>query len=328
MDHGYAWRREQHNAATVNPEKRQIIFYEKIAKKAAHQCGRGAVQTLRNYYTASAYFPENGSFSVKQLGEKLTETTGYNYTHREAIRRLTKQLQAAPAFFRETGPGVFSFRSKRAFLGYTRNNKEQYTSIDFNLLTKANNKQFTDLFIKAVAAGQKTATQNICNQTGFKRSRVFAAKASRLNIKASMGLYETQEAAEQAKREYFYKYGLVLDYIQTDAGLYDLQVIVGNSFNHISGRDTVSDGKGLQDLLKVIAELRTVPSIQVCNDKRETTTFIITDFKTHTAENIRTGEQVNYIRAEFKNDIAKQAFLSRRTKELQNKRQDNAIKCA
>ena len=47
-----------------------------------------------------------------------------------------------------------------------------------------------------------------------------------------MGLYDTQEAAEHAKEEHFFKYGLVLDYIRTDAGLYNLQVIVGNSFNH------------------------------------------------------------------------------------------------
>lgn len=327
MDHGYAWKRERHNEPG-NPGKGQIIYYEKIAKRAAHQCGRGAVHTLRYYYTAAAHFPENGSFAVKQLGEILTETTGYNYTHREALRRLTKQLQAAPAFFRQTGPGIFSFRSKRAFLGYTRNRQEAFKAISPELLTKANNKQFTDLFIQAVAAGQKTATQNICNQTGFKRSRVFTAKAARLNIKASMGLYDTQEAAEHAKKEHFFKYGLVLDYIRTDAGLYNLQVIVGNSFNHISGHDTVSDGKGLQELLKVLAELRTVPSIQECKDKRETTTFIITDFTVHTAENFRTREKVNYIRAEFKNDIARQTFLSRRKKELQNKKQERAVKCA
>ena len=153
MDHGYAWKREQHDEPS-NHGKGQIIYYEKIAKRAAHQCGRGAVHTLRYYYTAAAHFPENGSFAVKQLGEILTETTGYNYTHREALRRLTKQLQAAPAFFRQTGPGIFSFRSKRAFLGYTRNRQEAFKTISPELLTKAiiSNSQ---IIYQAVAAGRK-----------------------------------------------------------------------------------------------------------------------------------------------------------------------------
>lgn len=314
LDHGYSWKREQSSQAPG------IKLYGKITKKAFHQLGRDAVRIMRFYLVAAFSFPENGSFHVSQLAVILTEQCGYSFNNRESKRRLLKQLRSAPAFFTETKEEHFVFTSKRRFLGFKRNT-EGFITLEFSILHKSNNKQFTDLLIGANAAGQKIATESTCNQTGYSRSRTFDGLKGykRHNIITGLGIYTTRKGAEKARKELYHSKRVLSKIVKNQHGEFELITIVGNSFVELSDQESVKNGMGIESL----AELRS--SLNSCSVKidasgkrkdktmRETRVFSIkSDALTPYLD--MEGQKVYYLKAEFIGDEVKGLFLNRGNK--------------
>lgn len=311
LDHGYSWKREQDTRETFR-------IYGKIIKKAFHQLGRDAVRIMRFYFVAAFSFPENGSFHVLQLAEILTTKCGYSFNNRESKKRLLKQLRSAPAFFRETKEGYFTFTSKRRFLGFKRAS-EGFITADFSILHKSNNKDFTDLLLKADAAGQQTATENICNQTGYKRSRIFSGLQGlkRYNITETIGIYKTLKEAQKIERTLYFQQGVLSRIVKNSKGDFELKVILGNSFVQLSDSDAIRNGIREEAKAEIRSSLnnctlRIAPSCQV-KDKatRQTNVFRIKDRTLTPYINAITGAKVYYLNAEFINDEARLSFMKR-----------------
>lgn len=275
---------------------------------------------MRFYLVASYSFPDQGYFHISQLTNVLTEKCGYSCNTRESKRRILKQLRIATTFFTETKEGYFTFNSYRRFLGYKRN-KESFKTVDFSILHKDNNKDFTDLLIQANASGQRTATQNICNQTGYKRARTFSGLKGlkRYNITHAYGIYNTFAAAQKVERDLYFEQGLLTRIVKNSNSKFEVRIILGNSFVNISDSGSIKNGMREElaaDIRSSLMNCSSILKIESSKGKksktvRETRVFSITDNNLTRYENAYTGETVYYLDAKFLNDKACQSFIER-----------------
>ena len=168
---------------------------------------------------------------------------GYG-TSREARADLLRKLRSAPDWFRETRPGTFTKKSASAIVGYKR---REFYIVDASMLHKRQARVFADLLINIQAAGQNVPAQDICNNTGFGRARVFAAlKTGRGNgfsrckilIPVQGMTFTSKGAAFNAARDLLTD-KFITDVVEED-GLFVLTQIVGLSFNHYGAE---SDGE-------------------------------------------------------------------------------------
>lgn len=258
---------------------------------------------------------------MEEIASLLTEKYGYRYTHRQAIKRLTEQLRAAAPFFKETKPGYFRFISTRHFIGHRKHAGAQ-SNIDLSYLSKDKNKAFTDILLALNAIGQRTATQNLCNQTGFKRSRIFQGvkDVQRYNIRVILETFDTQSEAEKVSKEIYFKNHILSKVIQNDENLFELHVTLGNNFTGFK-KDVLSDGatRQLKDLSEIIAELKgsTIRNTASILNKgkikaRQTTVFNLQSNLLYSGFNIRTGTRESYVLATFLNADSRAAFENSR----------------
>jgi len=304
LDHGYSWKREELSQPSNN-----IKIHSKIVKKAFHKNGKDAVSTLRNYYTALNHFSADGSFSVKELAAVITEKYGYKYNHRQSIIRLDRQLRDAQGFFKQTKEGYYSFTSRRQFLGFQRHT-DGFIKIDLSILSKDKNKEFTDLLIGINATGQTLPMQDFCNQTGYSRSRVFDAVKhfQRHNINICIGTYSSEQAAEKARRDLYYKAHnedsknkkRIISKLIIENGEYNVYITVGNSFTELSNQGVSCDDRGvLRSSLNTILKLRDTASRErKSKSMKRTTVFQVISDEVYTGIN-SVGQEVQFMKAVF-----------------------------
>lgn len=217
-----------------------INVHRKQISKAFHKWGKTAPEVLRLHLVARLEFPQ-GYFSVNEMAQVLTDRYGFSMRNRGSIYRLEILLRGCE-WFRETAPRVFTFKSWRKITGRKRWDREIY-HVDREVLTKQNKRIFVDTLINVQASGQIVPTMDICNQTGYNRSRVFQALQwgrengfYREQVKALVPgcEYDTETKAQKARYS-FYREGILTDVIKVK-GKFLLTCKTGNNFRSLTAR--------------------------------------------------------------------------------------------
>lgn len=288
-------------------------LHDKTVKKAFHQLKKRAVWTLRLYYAAIINFANKGFFHINDM---MTVLGGYGYgTSREARRVALETLQKAPGWFTETRPGYFTFKSTRRVIGFKRGNGNEYR-FDESLLHKKNAQAFTDILLNVNASGQTIAADNLVNQTGYHRARLFDAfrRGLRYGFQRfkvlvpvpGMDYTARLDAINAAGREYWDK-GQIAEVIRVN-GKYTVFLIVGLCFQNLS--DMVSDGDGVQVALNNNVSLRAMPSRDQAKH-RQTTVFDADLLHLYTGQDAVTGQTTRFIMADFISIAQGDNFLSK-----------------
>ena len=296
-------------------------MHSKTVKKAFHQLKKRTVWTMRLRCAALINFSGKGYFYIDALMQILG---GYGYgTSREARSVVLDALRAAPGWFTETRPGYFTFKSERRVLGFTRGDGNHY-NYDETLLHKKNARRFTDVLINIAASGQMIAADNLVNQTGYRRARIFdALRRGRLygfdRVKIMVPVpgmvYAARLDALKAAGETFWD-NEQLATVMLVNGSYAVMMTVGLCFNGL--RDMASDGDGATDALKNVS--RAMPSTVKRTPIRSTTVFDIMSRDILTGVDAFTMERVRYVQGDFVSVEAGNAFLQRHHKKPAEKR--------
>lgn len=306
LDHGMAWKREE----DISPVK--IKIHSKIVKKAFYQNKKDAAAVLRFYFIALHHFSEKGHFKDSELAGVLTEYYGYSYNNRGSILRLNRTLQEASGFFIQTSPHYFTFKSRRRLLGLKKNSGE-YIKADISILSKNSKKAFADCLIYANASGQGLPMQNLCNQTGYKRSRVFEAVKDfqKSNIKICINSFSTGKQALKERHRLYHEHGILTEILFSEDE-YKLYLTVGNNFATLQKQDISNGGiqaqikriKMLNDLRSSLNSLNTLKNRNMASGAKQSKVRITTVFQVISnsivkAVNVTTGQEVSFIQAVF-----------------------------
>lgn len=308
FDPGYIHlRREQlaRQEAIRHPDS--VVVLPKMIRAAFHKYGKHAPRVVRLHILARLHFHEKGHFTLSEMAEQLAACGYTSYRTREGRRRLKAELKAAPHWFTETKDGVFRFKSWRKIAGIKRTQKADFIQIKKSDLEKTQGAAFTRLLICIQASGQVTATENLCNQTGYKRAAVFQALKDhkRVNVRVTAaGVYTSKCDAIKARRR-LYADGLLCSVVESE-GKYSLQVTVGNSFAPI--KDASSDGKAA---LRGTKAIKDAPSDPVKVKSKASTVFLVYEQTPATVKNALTGRAERIVNASFLTPEAETAFFAR-----------------
>lgn len=292
-------------------------LYAKLVKKAFYKYRRRAPGVLRLYLASLIHFPCRNAFHISELLNVLSD---YGYgSSREAKADTLRKLRSAADFFTELPGQYFQFTSHRKLTRRIGKNNE-FTEIDETILHKSNALDFVDLLITIQSSGQTTAAENICNQTGYGRSRVFQAfkntKLKRYKIYHPVPgmIYTRRLEAITAARVNFWDKGIIADVIK-EGDFYKVMLILGLTFDNLG--DTISDGGATPetDVERIVRISRVVPA----EFKTRTTTVFNATIKKITGVNAINDKFVQYIRAEFIDIDAGDRFLLRHNTDIEGK---------
>lgn len=303
----------------------KIEIHSKIIKKAFHQTGKHAVPTTRFYYIALIHFSADGSFPVKELAAVLTEKYDYKFNSRMSLSRLNRTLQNAPVFFKQTKPGYYTFTSRRQFLGFQRST-DPSTKQDLSILSKGRNKEFTDMMICLNAVNQPLPVQDFCNQTGYNRSRMFEALrhcekygVERRNINCPHGSFDTEEEAEKARRDLYYKPNnedsknkkRIVSKVIIENGKYNVYITVGNSFTELSNQGLSCDDRDILRNMKNKARDKASRERKSKSIKQTTVYQVALDVIYKGFNSV--GQEIEFLKAQFLSDEVYNKFEQRIT---------------